>query len=248
MVTYDVNEKVLFSCDAFGSYGALNGTIFDDTCSNIDFYLVEALRYYTNIIAAFSRHVLSAIDKLTGIPIEVIAPSHGLVWRKDPMRILNLYKKWATYATEPAEPGVTLLYGSMYRNTEHAMNYAAEAIAREGVPLEVFNVGTTEVSFILPSLWTKRGVLVAAPTYERTMFPPMKHVLMVADLKSVKNKVAGDFGSYAWSGGAKAEFDKFAEQMVWDVKGQVEFVGSAKKEDLEAIAKLAGEIARAVKN
>ena len=248
MVTYDIGEKVLFSCDAFGSYGALNGTIFDDTCANIEFYEVEALRYYTNIIAAFSRHVLSAIDKLTGIPIEVIAPSHGLVWRKDPMRILNLYKKWATYATEPAEPGVTLLYGSMYRNTEHAVNYAAEAIAREGVPLEVFNVGTTEVSFILPSLWTKRGVLVAAPTYERTMFPPMKHVLTVADLKSVKNKVAGYFGSYAWSGGAKAEFDKFAEQMTWDVKGHVEFVGSAKNEDIEAIVKLAGEIARTVKN
>lgn len=248
MVTYDVGEKVLFSCDAFGSYGALNGALFDDTCSNIEFYEVEALRYYTNIIAAFSRHVLSAIDKIKDLPIDVIAPSHGLIWRKEPKTIVDLYKKWATYATEPAEPGVTLLYGSMYRNTEHAMNYAAEAVAGEGVPVEVLNVGTTDVSFILPSLWTKRGVLIAAPTYERTMFPPMKNVLSIADLKGVKNKVAGYFGSLAWSGGAKAEFDKFAEQMTWDVLGTVEFVGSAKKENIAAIVDLARSVAQKVKN
>lgn len=248
MVTYDVGEKVLFSCDAFGSYGALNGAIFDDTCANIEYFKVEALRYYTNVIAAFSRHVLSAVDKIKDLPIDVIAPAHGLIWRKEPMTIFNLYKKWATYATEPAEPGVTLLYGSMYRNTEHAMNYAAEAVAGEGVPVEVLNVGTTEVSFILPSLWTKQGVLIAAPTYERTMFPPMKNALSIAELKGVKNKVAGYFGSFAWSGGAKAEFDKFAEQMSWDVLGHVEFVGSAKKENIAAIVDLARSIAQKVKN
>lgn len=248
MVTYDVGEKVLFSCDAFGSYGALNGAIFDDTCANIEYYEVEALRYYTNIIAAFSRHVLSAIDKIKDLPIDVIAPSHGLIWRKEPKTIVDLYQKWATYATEPAEPGVTLLYGSMYRNTEHAMNYAAEAIAGEGVPVEILNVGNTDVSFILPSLWTKRGVLVAAPTYERTIFPPMKNVLGIAEHKGVKNKVAGYFGSFAWSGGAKAEFDKFAEQMIWDVLGTVEFLGSAKKENIAAIVDLSRSIARKVKN
>jgi len=247
MVTYDIGEKVLFSCDAFGSYGSLDGTIFDDTCSNIEFYEVEALRYYTNIVAAFSRHVLSAIEKTKDLPIEVIAPSHGLVWRKDPARILNLYKKWATYGSEPAEPGVTLLYGSMYRNTEHAMNYAAQAITNLGIPVDVFDVGVTEASFILPSLWTKRGVLVAAPTYERKMFPPMLNILNMAALKGVNRKTAGYFGSFAWSGGAKAEFERFAEQMSWDVKGCVEFIGSAKSEDLKSIVALAEDIANSVK-
>ena len=213
----------------------------------LKFYEVEALRYYTNIVAAFSRHVLSAIEKTKDLPIDVIAPSHGLVWRKDPERILNLYKKWATYGSEPAEPGVTLLYGSMYRNTEHAMNYAAQAITKLGVPVDVYDVGVTEVSYILPSLWTKRGVLIAAPTYERKMFPPMLNVLNMAALKGVNRKTAGYFGSFAWSGGAKAEFDRFAEQMSWDVRGCVEFIGSAKTDDLKAIVALAEEIANTVK-
>ena len=247
MVTYDMGEKVLFSCDAFGSYGALDGSIFDDTCADLHFYEIEALRYFTNIVAAFSRHVLSAIEKVADLPVEIVAPSHGLVWRKNPERIIELYRKWATYGSQPAEPGVTLLYGSMYRNTEHAMNYAAEAIAKEGVPLEVFDVGVTESSFILPSLWTKHGVLVGAPTYERKMFPPMVDILSMADLKSVKNKVAGYFGSYAWSGGAKATFDHYAEQMSWDVLGHAEFIGSPKDDDIQAVVDLAGQIARKVK-
>jgi len=247
MVTYDIKEKVLFTCDAFGSYGALDGTIFDDTCADIHFYETEALRYFTNIVAAFSKHVLSAIEKLKDLPIDIVAPSHGLVWRKDPARIVNLYKKWATYGSQPAEPGVTLLYGSMYRNTEHAMNYAAEAVAKVGVPVDVFDVGVTESSFILPSLWTKQGVLIAAPTYERKMFPPMVNMLSMAALKGVNRKVAGYFGSFAWSGGAKAEFDNFAEQMSWDVLGSVEFVGSAKPDQIQAIVDLATHVALKVK-
>lgn len=247
MVTYDVNEKVLFSCDAFGSYGALHGSLFDDTCLNLSYYENEALRYYTNIIAAFSKHVISAIDKLKDLPVEVVAPSHGLIWRKNPARIVDLYHRWATYGSEPAEPGVTLLYGTMYRNTEHAMNYAAEAIANEGVPLEVFNVGNTEVSFILPSLWTKRGVLVACPTYERKMFPPMVNALNMAAIKGVNNKVAGYLGSFAWSGGAKEIFEQFAQQMSWEVAGAHQFSGSAKSDDLAEIVSIARAVAIASK-
>ena len=247
MMTYDVTEKVLFSCDAFGSYGALDGAIFDDDCSDLNFYEVEALRYYTNIVAAFSRHVISAIEKLKDIEIEIVAPSHGLIWRKNPKRIIDLYQRWASYGSEPAEPGVTILYGSMYRNTELAMNFAAEAVAREGVPLDVINVGNTHPSFMLPSLWTMRGVLCAAPTYERKMFPPMVNALNIAALKGVNQKVAGYFGSFAWSGGAKAEFDRFAEQMQWNVLGHTEFVGSAKEADIAAIAELARSVALAVK-
>lgn len=247
MVTYETTQKILFSCDAFGSYGALDGTIFDDTCADIHFYEIEALRYFTNIVAAFSKHVLSAIDKLKDFPVEIIAPSHGLVWRKEPQKILGLYKKWATYGSQPAEPGVTLLYGSMYRNTEHAMNYAAEAIAAAGLPLEVFDVGVTEASFMLPSLWTKQGVIIAAPTYERKIFPPMANILSMAALKGINKKIAGYFGSYAWSGGAKGEFDNFATQMDWDVMGHVEFIGSAKPDQINAIVELAKRIAEKLK-
>ncbi|HOT53601.1 MAG TPA: FprA family A-type flavoprotein [Anaerolineaceae bacterium] len=243
MMTYMVEEKILFSCDAFGSYGCLDGFLFDDEASDRDYFEREALRYFTNIVAAFSRNVLMAIDKVSPYPIEILAPSHGLVWRKEPERIISLYKKWAAMATEPAEPGVTVLYGSMYRNTERALDFALQAVAEQGVPLEVFNVAVTDPSFILPSLWTKRGLLVACPTYERAMFPPMVHALNIAAIKGVRNKIAGYFGSYAWSGGAKAVIEEFAAKLNWDVVGALEFIGSAKEADIQQIQAISRQIA-----
>ena len=243
MMTYMVEEKILFSCDAFGSYGCLDGFLFDDEASDRDYFEREALRHFTNIVAAFSRNVLMAIDKVSPYPIEILAPSHGLVWRKEPERIISLYKKWAAMATEPAEPGVTVLYGSMYRNTERALDFALQAVAEQGVPLEVFNVAVTDPSFILPSLWTKRGLLVACPTYERAMFPPMVHALNIAEIKGVRNKIAGYFGSYAWSGGAKAVFEEFAAKLNWDVVGALEFIGSAKEADIQQIQAISRQIA-----
>ena len=93
MMTYEVSHKILFPCDAFGGYGAIRGAIFDDECEHFDFYQKEALRYYVNIVANFSTRVLGAIEKLANIPVEVIAPSHGLIWRKNISLIVNLYKK-----------------------------------------------------------------------------------------------------------------------------------------------------------
>ncbi|NLJ38933.1 MAG: MBL fold metallo-hydrolase, partial [Candidatus Atribacteria bacterium] len=122
MMTFEKKNRILFSCDAFGSYGALRGAIFDDECTDLEFYKKQALRYYANIVAKFSAQVLKAIEKLAGIPVEVIAPSHGLIWRKNPSIILNLYKKWAEYAKIPGEPGITLLYATMYGNTEALMD------------------------------------------------------------------------------------------------------------------------------
>ena len=184
MVTYESTEKILFSCDAFGGYGALKGAIFDDQCRNKDFYETEALRYFVNIVAKFTGPVLKAIDKLKGVPVEIIAPSHGLIWRKNPGRIIELYQKWSEYATGKTEPAITMIYASMYGNTEMMMNAVIEGISSEDVPLEVFDAARTHVSYILPSLWTKEGVIVGAPTYEVGLFPPVAQVLEMAALKN----------------------------------------------------------------
>lgn len=172
-----------------------------------------------------------------------MAPAHGLVWRKDPDRIISLYKYWATLATEPAGLGVTALYGTMYRNTERTLDDALQAIAEEGVPIEVFNVGLIDPSFILPSLWTKRGVLVASPTYERAMFPAMVRVLNFASIKGVRNKKAAYLGSYAWSGGAREVFEDYATKLNWEVVGTHQFTGSAKAEDSQKIRELSQQLA-----
>jgi anaerobic nitric oxide reductase flavorubredoxin len=248
MVTYEVDNQILFSCDAFGGYGALRGTIFDDECTAPAWYERESLRYYVNIVALFSRPVLRAIDKLSGIPISVIAPSHGLIWRKDPMRIVTLYKKWAEYATGPTEPGVTLIYGSMYGNTEQMMNAVAQGISEEGLPVSIFDVAHTHVSYILPSMWTQRGVMVGAPTYEGGLFPLVEQVIEMADHKKIQNKVAARFGSYGWSGGAQRRFEQLAESLKWQVVDTFEFVGGASDEELEQGKAFGARFARTVQD
>jgi flavorubredoxin len=247
MVTYETSKQILFSCDAFGSYGAFRGAIFDDECIDPAFYEREALRYYANIVAVFSRPVLKAIEKLADVPVSVIAPSHGLVWRKNPGHIVALYKKWAEYATGPTEAGVTLVYGSMYGNTEKMMNAVAQGISEEDVPVSIFDVTHTHVSYILPSLWTQRGVVVGAPTYEGSLFPPMVQVLEMAAVKKIQNKKVARFGSYGWSGGAQRRFESLIEPLKWELTGSFEFVGSPSEEDLKHGEAFGAQFARAIK-
>jgi anaerobic nitric oxide reductase flavorubredoxin len=232
MATYEQTQRVLFSCDAFGGYGAFHGAIFDDECTHMDFYIQEALRYYVNIVAVFSGPVLKAIAKLAGTKIDVIAPSHGLVWRKDPLRIVQLYQQWAEYATKPSAPGVTLVYGSMYGNTETMMNAVAEGISRAGVPLDIFDCARTHSSYILPSLWTRRGVMIGAPTYEGALFPPMEELLHMAGHKRILNKQVAYFGSYGWNGGAQRVLEQIVEPLKWAWVETLTFNGAPTTEDL----------------
>jgi anaerobic nitric oxide reductase flavorubredoxin len=233
IVTYEEGERILFSCDAFGGYGALRGGIFDDQCSDFDFYKKEALRYYVNIVAIFSKMVLQAIGKLSDLPIDIIAPSHGLIWRKNPEVIIELYKKWAEYPTREGESAVTLVYGSMYGNTEKMMNAVAQGISSTGVPLEIFDAGRTPSSYILPSLWTNKGVVVGAPTYENRLFPPLVYLLDMTYRKRILNKTVARFGSFGWSGGAQIEFEKIIEPLKWKLVDSFEFVGMPTREDLK---------------
>jgi anaerobic nitric oxide reductase flavorubredoxin len=247
MVTYDALDRILFSCDAFGGYGALPGTIFDDQCSDLVFYEREALRYYVNIVAKFSNPTLAAIGKLAGVPIDVIAPSHGLVWRRDPGRIVELYRRWAELSNGGGEIGVTLIYGSMYGNTEKMMNAVAQGISRAGIPVEIFDAARTHTSYILPSLWTYRGVMIGAPTYEGTLFPPVAQAIDMAGLKRVVNKKAAIFGSYGWSKGGMAAFQKLVEPLKWQVTEVLEFRGSPSAEQLKQGEELGERFAAAVR-
>lgn len=247
IMTYETSHRILFSCDGFGSYGAIQGAIFDDECKNFDFYKREALRYYANIVASFSTPVLKAIEKLKGLPVEVIAPSHGLIWRKNPGQIVSLYKKWAEYAGGEREPGITLVYGSMYGHTETAINAAAQGISRKGVPLQVFDASRTHVSYILPSLWSQKGVLVGAPTYEVSLFPPVAEVLNMASLKHIRHKKGAFLGSYGWSGGALRKVQKIVEPLKWEFVDTLEFAGGPTREDLQKAEKLGEKLAEEVK-
>jgi flavorubredoxin len=221
--------------------------MFDDQVPDLLFYEREALRYYVNIVAKFSTPTLNAIQKLAGVPIDVIAPSHGLVWRRDPGRIVELYTQWAKLAKGGGETAVTLVYGSMYGNTEKMMNAVAQGISRAGVPVEVFDAARTHASYILPALWTNRGVMVGAPTYEGTLFPPVAQAIDMAGLKRVINKKAAVFGSYGWSKGGMSAFQKLVEPLQWDVTDVLEFRGSPTAELLKRGEEFGERFAAAVK-
>jgi len=233
MVTYETSQQVLFSCDAFGGYGALRGAIFDDQCADPGFYEAEALRYYVNIVAKYSRPTLMAIEKLGGLDIDVIAPSHGLVWRSDPGRIVELYRSWAAYASSPGDVAITLVYGSMYGHTEAMMNAVAEGASSTGLTVAIYDAARTHVSYILPSLWTQRGVLIGAPTYEGGLFPPVAEVMRMAGTKRIQRRLLGYFGSFGWSGGARKECASIAESLKWRWWDALEFQGSASRGQLK---------------
>jgi len=246
IMTYETSRRVLFSCDGFGGYGALNGSIFDDAHVPLAWYEEQALRYFVNIVASFSKPVKNAVAKLENLPIDMIAPSHGLIWRNSPRRIVDLYSRWAGYAGVPGDPGVTLLYASMYGNTECMMEAVAQGIADEGVPLNVFNVSKTSISEILPSIWLRRGVMVGAPTYEGGMFPDMANVLKMIQRKHIFNKTTAGFGSHAWNGGSLREFTELVEALRWETFGTLEFKGAPGAAGLMDGRRFGAEFARRV--
>lgn len=232
MITFEKESGILFSCDAFGSYGSIKDSVFDDEISEKDhnFFDVESLRYYANIVSSFSKFVLRAIEKLSTFDIKVIAPSHGIIWRENPGEIIERYKKFAQYMEGPAEPEITVIWGSMYGNTEKILHSVIKGIRSESVPVHVHKVPDEDVSWALASAWKSRGLVFGMPTYEYKMFPPITSVINMFSLKHVHNKKVFRFGSFGWSGGAQKEFDTVTEGMNWDVLDPLEWKGKADEE------------------
>jgi flavorubredoxin len=248
MLTYLASRRILFTCDAFGGYGALPGFIFDDQCPDIEYYKAEALRYYSNIVARFSPAVTKAIKKVqdAGLAIDVIAPGHGLVWRKDPGAIVGLYKRWAEYFSGDAEPGVCLVYASMYGNTERYADTVAQGISSQKVPVEVFDLARTHTSYILPAVLKYRGMVLGVPTYEAGLFPPAAHLMDMIARKNIRFRDAAIFGSFLWSGGAQKEFAGVMEKLHWNLVDSREFQGGYKVGDIAGAYELGQKVGAAV--
>ena len=250
MVTFEESTGTLMSCDAFGSYGAIGSSPYDDQLEEdqLRFFEKEALRYYANIVCRFSPSVTRAIKKLEHLKVQVVAPGHGLVWRRDPKRIVSLYERFASYCSGPAEPVVTVLWGSMYGNTEKAVAPILEGIASEGVEAIVHQVPQSHISDILASVWRSTGVVLAMPTYEFKMFPPMAAVIEELGRKQMIGKLAFRAGSFGWSGGAQRELDEIVERhkMKWQFLEPVEFKGALSEKDRQILVLRGAELARRV--
>lgn len=239
IATFDRKTGVLFSCDSYGSFGTVKESGYDDllTEEEIEFYEKEAVRYYSNILGAFSLPAKKATEKCEALPIKIIAPGHGIVWRKNPNKILEDYKRYVSYQKGVAKKEITVLWGSMYGMTEKAVNYVVEELKKYDIKVNVHKVPEDSCGTVLASVWNSTGVILAMPTYEYKMFPPMAAVLDEIGRKKAVGRKAFRLGSYGWSGGAQRELDEIIEKhkMNWEFLEPVEFKGAPKEEDLSLI-------------
>jgi anaerobic nitric oxide reductase flavorubredoxin len=249
MATFEPESGALFSCDAFGGFGKLGDRVFDDQFDADEhaFYERETLRYYSNIVASFSLFVKRAVQKIAPLDIKVVAPSHGIVWRKNPKTILDLYVRMAEYMDGKREKEICVVWGSMYGNTEKGLRAVLDGIEDEGVPYSMHRVPNEDVSFVLADAYKSEGIVIAMPTYEYKMFPPMAYVLDIFERKHVWGRTALRIGSWGWIGGAKKEFDDLVAPLKWNSLDPVEWAGSPDAETLEVLRESGRALARAVK-
>ncbi|MDA3955679.1 FprA family A-type flavoprotein [Oceanispirochaeta sp.] len=250
MMTFLVEDKILFSCDAFGSYGEVDdNAVFDDQLSSDqhEFFKKEALRYYANIVASFSAFVERGLKKLSGLDIRMICPSHGIIWRENPAVIVERYARYASYLKGPACAEITVIWGSMYGNTAKLVSEVIKGIRSEKIPVHQYRVPEDDIGFILADAWKSAGIVLGMPTYEYQMFPPMAHVIDDFNRKKVQNKKAFRFGSYGWSGGAEKELGTATEKLHWDFLESVEWQGAPGEAEMKMAFQRGRELAVLVK-
>jgi len=239
MYTYERDTKTLFSCDMFGAFGRMGNHCFDDelTSEEADFFELEGIRYYSNVMATFTPSLRKAIEKAKELDINIISPGHGPVYRKNPVKIMDDYARYSRYAEGAGKNEVTILWGSMYGMTEKALEYAEKVLQRECVKYNKLKMPLVSESEMVATVFRSAGIIIAAPTYEYKLFPPVAAALNEIGRKRISGKAAFRFGSYGWSGGAEKELTEIMERnnMKWDFIESVEFEGAPKEEDLKKV-------------
>ncbi|HNQ60705.1 MAG TPA: FprA family A-type flavoprotein [Bacteroidales bacterium] len=245
MMTYESTEKILFSADAFGSYGTLDGGIFDDEL-NLSFYEDEMRRYYSNIVGKYGLQVQKALAKLESLDLRMIASTHGPIWRLHIPKVVEFYRNWSTYKTEQ---GVVIAFGSMYGNTEKMADIIARAIAEEDIRnVRIYDVSKTHSSYIISDIWKYRGVILGSCAYNGGIFTPMRDLLMQLEHIMPRNHFLSIFGSMSWGGGGVSTLKKFAENIKWELIGEaIEVKHSPSDKDIVSLIELGKQMARRLK-
>ena len=218
MMTYDKTAKILFTADAFGTFGALNGRLFADETDFMAEYLDEARRYYTNIVGKYGMQVQAVLKKAAGLEIAYVCPLHGFVWREGFDRFLAKYQLWSSYA--PEEKSVLLAYASVYGHTENAANILAVKLAERGVKVRMYDTSVTPASYIVSDAFRCSHLVFAATTYNNGVFVTMENLLHdIANHNLQNRKIAViENGSWAPASG------KLMRELVGGLKGTA-FIG-----------------------
>lgn len=216
MVTFDSTDGILFSGDAFGCFGALNGGCIDKNI-NTEIYMGEMRRYYSNIVGKFGNPVQKALQKCSGLDIKMICPTHGPVWEEQISEVVAMYDKLSRYE---AEEGVVIAYGTMYGNTEQMAEAIAEELSAQGIKnIVMHNVSKTPHSFILADIFRYKALIVGCTTYNMNLYPEMEALLSKVAARDMKNRLIGYFGSFTWASAAVKKLGEYAAQLKFEVVG-----------------------------
>ncbi|MEG0789549.1 MAG: FprA family A-type flavoprotein [Alistipes sp.] len=219
MVTYCPQAKVLFSGDAFGTFGTLDGGIVDDQLL-LDGFWDEMVRYYACIVGKYGAPVQKALQKIRGLSIEMICSTHGPVWHTQIERVLGIYDRLSRYE---GERGVVIAYGSMYGNTEQMAESIAQELAAKGVkPIVMYNLATADHSMVLRDIFKYETLIVGSPTYNGDLFPPVEMLLREVQARNIPHRTFGYFGSFCWAGAAVRHIKTFTEALKWEAACPIE--------------------------
>lgn len=212
IVSFDTTSGVLFSADAFGTFGALNGRLFND---EVDFdrdWLEPARRYYTNIVGKYGAPVQMLLKKAAKLPIKMIAPLHGPVWRSNLAYFIDKYDKWSSYT--PEEKGVLIVYGSMYGNTENAAEILAGKLVEKGITnVRMYDVSKTHVSYLISETFKYSHLVIASVTYNLGIYPPMLNYLHDMAALAVQKRTVAIVGNGSWAPMAAGKIAKLIGEM-----------------------------------
>ena len=245
MVTYDTVDKILFSADAFGTFGAIDGNIFAD---EVDFdyrYMDEARRYYTNIVGKYGPQVQAILKKASGLDIQMICPLHGPVWRNDLGKFIDKYQKWSTYT--PELNSVLVVYASVYGGTQNAAEILASKLADLGVKdIKMYDVSTVNCSYILSDAFKYSHIVFASTTYNNGIFLNMENLLHDIVAHNLQNRKIALVENGSWAPMAaktmKLMFEKSKDIVFSDT--EVKIISALDQDSTAKIEELAKELCK----
>ena len=243
MATYDTTDKILFSNDAFGSFGALDGAIFNDE-ANLNIFENEMRRYYSNIVGKLGAPVNAILKKLSSVEISCICPSHGLIWRKDIDEVIKKYQKWANIEAE--EEGVVIIYGSMYGHTTEMAEILARQLDERGIKnVQIYDSSKLDISYLFSAIWKYKGLMIGTCTHYNMAFPKIEPLLQKLENYGLKNRYLGIFGNMLWSGGGVKRVKEFADRLTGlkQIGEPIEVKGHVTSIDREKLIELANLMA-----
>jgi anaerobic nitric oxide reductase flavorubredoxin len=245
MFTYLTGDNILMPNDAFGQHYA-NAFRFNDEVNQQELY-EEALKYYANILTPFSSIVLKKIEEVLALklPVNMIAPSHGIIWRKDPLQIVKKYQEWAAQVPEKT---AVILYDSMWDGTRHMAEAIAEGLVVEGIPYRTFYMPTADRNDVITEIFKTKAVIIGSPTFNQGLLPTIAPIL--EDLKGLKfqNKIGAAFGCYGWSGeSVKIIEEHLTRCKIPAVTEGIRAKWQPKSDDLAKCQEFGSVVARAIK-